>query len=404
MYDEIIAWRRDLHAHPELQYELPRTSSFVADKLRAFGCDSVTEGVGISGVVGVISGKNQSSGKVIGLRADMDALPIDETTGLPYASQVAGRMHACGHDGHMAMLLGAAKALAETRNFDGTVVLIFQPAEEGGAGAKAMCDDGLMSRWGIEKVFALHNEPGVPIDHFATRTGPFGAAVASIRITVEGKSAHAASPQAGVDTLLPAANILIALQTVIARNVHPLKSGVINIGSLNGGLSGVDVPQSTLMRGTARWFDPEVRDMMRQRITEISQGIAASYRAAATVKFRTLYPVVVNHPAETALAATVARGVMAAVDADHPQLMGSQDFAFMLEERPGNIALIGNGDTAGLHDASYDFNNAAIPYGVSYWTRLVETAMPTSPAWDATRRFGRFAVVGQRSARTSSCF
>ena len=380
MYDEIIAWRRDLHAHPELQYELPRTSSFVADKLRAFGCDSVTEGVGISGVVGVIAGKSRPSGKVIGLRADMDALPIEETTGLSYASQIPGRMHGCGHDGHTAMLLGAAKALAETRNFDGTVVLIFQPAEEGGAGAKAMCDDGLMSRWGIEKVFALHNEPGLPIGHFATRTGPFGAAVASFRITIEGKSAHAASPQAGVDTLLPAANILVALQTIIGRNVHPLKSGVINIGSLNGGLSGVGVPQSTLMRGTVRWFDPEVRDMMQQRITEISEGIAPSYRAVATVKFRNLYPVVVNHPAETALAAAVAHDIMEAVDTEHPQLMGSEDFAFMLEERPGNIALIGNGDTAGLHDASYDFNDAAIPYGVSYWTRLVETAMPINSA------------------------
>jgi len=277
MHDEIIAWRRDLHANPELGYELPRTPSFVADKLRAFGCDQVAEGVGRSGVVGVLHGQSQSSGKVIGLRADMDALPIHETTGLSYASTTEGRMHACGHDGHTAMLLGAAKALAETRNFDGTAVLIFQPAEEGQAGAKAMCDDGLMTRWGIERVFALHNEPGLDVGRFATRTGPFGAAVASFKITVDGKSAHAASPQAGVDALLPAANILIALQTVIARNVHPLKSGVISFGSFQGGKPGATFVGSSELRGLARWFEPEVRDTMHRRIIDISEGIAASY-------------------------------------------------------------------------------------------------------------------------------
>ncbi|RWC29970.1 MAG: amidohydrolase [Mesorhizobium sp.] len=378
MHDEIIAWRRDLHANPELGYELPRTASFVADKLRAFGCDQVTEGVGKSGVVGVLHGQNQSSGRVIGLRADMDALPIQETTGLSYASKTDGRMHACGHDGHTAMLLGAAMGLAEKRNFNGTAVLIFQPAEEGHAGAKAMCDDGLMTRWGIERVFALHNEPGLDIGRFATRAGPFGAAVASFRITVDGQSAHAASPQAGVDALLPAANILVALQTIIARNVHPLKSGVISFGSFQGGQPGGTFVRSSEMRGLVRWFEPEVRDTLQRRITDIAEGIASSYGATATVMFRSLYPAVVNHPAETALAVEVARAVMGAdaVDPDHPQLMGSEDFAFMLEQRPGNIALLGNGSTAGLHDPAYDFNDAAIPYGVSYWTRLVETTMP----------------------------
>lgn len=380
MHDEIISWRRDLHANPELGYELPRTASFVADKLRACGCDQVIEGIGRSGVVGILHGRNQSSGKVVGLRADMDALPIQETTGLAYASKTEGRMHACGHDGHTAMLLGAAKALAQTRNFDGTAILIFQPAEEGQAGAKAMCDDGLMTRWEIERVFALHNEPGMDIGRFATRTGPFGAAVASFKITVDGKSAHAASPQAGVDALLPAANILIALQTVIARNVHPLKSGVISFGSFQGGKPGGTFVGSSELRGLARWFEPEVRDTMHRRIIDISEGIAASYGATATVSFRNLYPVVVNHPAETALAVKVARTVMGegAVDPDHPQLMGSEDFAFMLEQRPGNIALLGNGRTAGLHDPAYDFNDAAIPYGISYWTHLVDTALPLS--------------------------
>ncbi|MDH0117099.1 M20 family metallopeptidase [Rhizobium pusense] len=378
MHDEIIAWRRDLHANPELGYELPRTASFVADKLRVFGCDQVTEAIGRSGVVGVIHGRNDVSGKVIGLRADMDALPIQETTGLPYASTIEGRMHACGHDGHTAMLLGAAKALAETRNFDGTAVVIFQPAEEGQGGAKAMCDDGLMTRWGIERVFALHNEPGLDVGRFATRTGPFGAAVASFKITIDGRSAHAASPHAGVDALLPAANILIALQTIIARNVHPLKSGVISFGSFQGGNPGSTFVGSSELRGLARWFEPEVRDIMARRIVDISEGIASSYGATATVTFRNLYPAVVNHPAETALAVEVACRVMGedAVDPSHSQLMGSEDFAFMLEQRPGNIALLGNGSTAGLHDPNYDFNDAAIPYGMAYWMRLVETALP----------------------------
>lgn len=378
MHDEIIAWHRDLHANPELGYELPRTASFVADKLRVFGCDQVTEAIGRSGVVGVIHGRNDVSGKVIGLRADMDALPIQETTGLPYASTIEGRMHACGHDGHTAMLLGAAKALAETRNFDGTAVVIFQPAEEGQGGAKAMCDDGLMTRWGIERVFALHNEPGLDVGRFATRTGPFGAAVASFKITIDGRSAHAASPHAGVDALLPAANILIALQTIIARNVHPLKSGVISFGSFQGGNPGSTFVGSSELRGLARWFEPEVRDIMARRIVDISEGIASSYGATATVTFRNLYPAVVNHPAETALAVEVACRVMGedAVDPSHSQLMGSEDFAFMLEQRPGNIALLGNGSTAGLHDPNYDFNDAAIPYGMAYWMRLVETALP----------------------------
>ncbi|UXT61375.1 amidohydrolase (plasmid) [Agrobacterium fabrum] len=378
MHDEIITWRRNLHANPELGYELPRTASFVADKLRVFGCDEVTEGIGRSGVVGVIQGRNGVSGRVIGLRADLDALPIQETTGLPYASATQGRMHACGHDGHTAMLLDAAKALAETRNFDGTAVVIFQPAEEGQGGAKAMCDDGLMARWGIERVFALHNEPGLDVGRFATRTGPFGAAVASFKITVDGKTAHAASPQAGVDALLPAANILIALQTIIARNVHPLKSGVISFGSFQGGKPGGTFVGSSELRGLARWFEPEVRDTMARRIIDISEGIASSYGATATVTFRNLYPVVVNSPAETALAVEVARAVMGedAVDPDHSQLMGSEDFAFMLEQRPGNIALLGNGNTPGLHDPNYDFNDAAIPYGISYWMRLVEMALP----------------------------
>lgn len=378
MYDEIIAWRRELHAHPELQYALGRTAGFVADRLREFGCDEVVEKIGVSGVVGVIRGRRNDSGRVVALRADMDALPIQETTGLPHASRVAGRMHACGHDGHTAMLLGAARRLAQTRDFDGTAVAVFQPAEEGGAGARAMCDDGLMTRWNIGRVFALHNEPGLPVGRFATRPGPFAAAVASFGVTVEGRSAHGASPHAGVDALLPAANIVVALHSIVGRNVPALQSAVVNVGSLNAGQPGSTVAGSAQMRGTVRWYDQAVRDVLVRRIGEIAEGIAASYGATAQVSHRPLYPALRNHPAETALAVAVARQVMGfdAVDPDHPPVMGSEDFAFMLEQRPGNMALLGNGDTAGLHDPSYDFNDAAIPHGVSYWTALVETAMP----------------------------
>lgn len=308
----------------------------------------------------------------------MDALPIDEATGLPYASRFPGIMHACGHDGHTAMLLGAARLLARKREFGGTVVLIFQPAEEGQAGAKAMCDDGLMERFAIDRVFALHNEPGLDIGHFATRTGPFAAAVATFRIMIEGKTAHGGSPQAGIDTLLPAANIVMALQTIMGRNIPALKSGVITLGMIQGGKPGNVIASTTELRGLARWFDPDVRDIMHRRIIDVAEGIAASYGASATLRFKTLYPVVVNNAAATLLAVEAARAVFGtdAVNPDHPVLMGSEDFAFMLEKRPGNIALLGNGNTAGLHDPGYDFNDAAIPHGVAYWTKLVEMAMP----------------------------
>lgn len=286
--DEIAAWRRELHANPELGYELPRTAGFVAEKLRSFGCDDVVQGIGRSGVVGVIHGRSRHSGRVVGLRADMDALPLEETTNLAHASKIAGRMHACGHDGHTAMLLGAAKRLAQTRNFDGTAVLIFQPAEEGHAGAKAMCDDGLMTRWNIERVFALHNEPGLPIGHFATRPGPFGCAVAVFYIAVEGKVAHSGSPQAGVDALLPAANIVISLNTIIGRNVPPLKSGTVTLNLLQGGRLGSTFATSAEMKGLIRWFEPDVRDALRKRIVDISTNVSSSYGDTAVVQFRDL--------------------------------------------------------------------------------------------------------------------
>ena len=379
---EVVTWRRYLHAHPELGYEVHETAGFVAEKLRAFGCDEVVTGVGRTGVVAVIAGHATLSGRVLGLRADMDALPMEEETRLPYASVHPGKMHACGHDGHTAMLLGAARHLARSRRFDGTVVLIFQPAEEGGGGGLAMCEDGLMERWGIKQVFALHNEPGLPVGRFATATGPLAAAADGFRIQVEGKGTHGADPHLGVDTLLASANILMAMQSIVARNLHPMKAGVVTVGSFHGGGAGNVIPQRAEMVGTVRSFDPAVRDMLQSRVVAVAEGIAASYGATATVNYRRMFPPVVNHSRETELAVEVASLVAGPgnVRADKAPVMGSEDFAFMLERRPGNIMLIGNGATASLHEVAYDFNDDALPHGVAYWVTLAETLMPCREA------------------------
>jgi hippurate hydrolase len=378
--NEIAQWRRDLHAHPELLYDLPRTSAFVADRLRSFGCDEVVTGIGRSGVVGVVHGAARASGRVIGLRADMDALPLQEETGLPHASTVPGRMHACGHDGHTAMLLGAVQQLTRTRRFDGTMVAIFQPAEEGGGGGRAMCEDGLMDRFGIDEVYALHTEPGLPIGHFATAPGPIAASADGFRISVEGKGAHGASPHASVDPLVAGASILLSLQTIVARNVHPMKQAVVPVGTFAGGTAGNVIPARADLGGTTRPFEPAVRDLLEQRVTEIAQRTAEAHGATARVAYRRMYPPVVNTARETAFALVCARTVAAAGAArdDLAPLMGSEDFAFMLEERPGNITLIGNGDTPGFHDTRYDFDDAALPYGIVYFCRLIETGMPVS--------------------------
>lgn len=378
MQDDVIQWRRDLHANPELLYEVHRTAGFVAAKLEEFGCDEIVTGIGKTGVVGVINGKSNTTGRVIGLRADMDALPIEEATGLPYASRNPGKMHACGHDGHTAMLLGASRQLAQTRSFNGKAIVIFQPAEEGGGGGKAMCDDGLMSRFCIQEIYAMHTEPGLPVGHFATASGPVGASADGFRITIQGKGAHGASPHASIDPLVVGANILLALQTIVSRNVPPRKSAVVTVGTLNGGTAGNVIPQTAEMGGTTRAFDPEVRDLLEQRVTAISEHVAQAYGAVATVRYRRMYPPTINHQRETAFAVRVARELVGEenVNANLEPLMGSEDFAFMLEERPGNITLIGNGDTAGVHDPRYNFNDEAIPYGVSYFVALIERGMP----------------------------
>src|SRR4051795_6300923 len=376
--DEIAAWRRDFHAHPELLFDVHRTAGVVADKLRAFGCDAVETGVGRTGVVGVIRGQAHASGRVIGLRADMDALPITEATDVPYKSKSPGRMHACGHDGHTAMLLGAAKYLTETRNFSGTAVLIFQPAEEGGGGGREMVKEGMMDRFGIEEVYGMHNMPGVPVGEFAIRPGPLLAAADRIVIEIEGLGSHAARPHQGIDPVVVGAQIVNQAQTIVARSVDPIKSGLISICQFHAGSADNVIPQTATLRGTARSLLPEVRDTLENRLREIVEGTAKAYGAKATLTYTRHYPVTKNHPQQTEFAAAIASDVAGAdgIDANTPPLMGGEDFSFMLEARPGAFIFIGNGDSAGLHHPAYDFNDDVIPVGTSFWARLVETAMP----------------------------
>ncbi|HXQ84150.1 MAG TPA: M20 aminoacylase family protein [Xanthobacteraceae bacterium] len=376
LHHEITAWRRDLHAHPELQYDVQRTAAAVADKLKSFGCDEVVPGIGRTGVVGVIRGRKTGK-KVIGLRADMDALPIEEETGLPYQSTVPGKMHACGHDGHTAMLLGAAKYLAETRNFAGTAVVIFQPAEEGGAGALAMVKDGLIGRFGIEEVYGMHNYPGLPLGEFAIRPGAIMASADHIAIDLEGKGGHAARPHLAVDTILVGAQIINALQSIVSRNVDPLEAAVVSICMFQAGFTDNVIPQHAKLRGTARALTAEVRELLRKRVDEVVQGTARLYSAKAKITYTNGYPVVINHERQTEFAASVAREIAGKdkVDTGVAPVMGAEDFAFMLNERPGAFIFVGNGDSAGLHHPAYDFNDETIPVGTSYWVRLAETAL-----------------------------
>jgi hippurate hydrolase len=378
LHTDITEWRRDLHMYPELQYDVHRTAGSVAEKLKAFGCDEVVTGLGRTGVVGVIRGKKGKSGKTIGLRADMDALPIEEANDLPYKSTVPGKMHACGHDGHTAMLLGAARYLAETRNFSGTAVVIFQPAEEGGGGGKAMVDDGMMDRFAIEEVFGMHNYPGMPVGAFGIRSGPVMAAADALTIDIEGVGAHAARPHLGVDTVLVGAQIINALQSVVSRNVDPLKSAVVSICMFRAGNTDNVIPQTVQLRGTARSLAPEIRDLLEQRLPVVVESTAAAYGAKAKLTYKRGYPVLVNHDKQTAFAASVAGQIAGQdkVDTGLPPMMGAEDFSFMLNARPGAFIWIGNGASAGLHHPSYNFNDEAIPFGTSYWVKLVETALP----------------------------
>lgn len=376
---EITEWRQHLHETPEILYEVHETAKYVAEKLRAFGVDEVTEGIGQTGVVGVIRGKANSSGRAIGLRADMDALPIEEMTGLPYASKTPGKMHACGHDGHTAMLLGAAKYLAETRNFDGDVVLIFQPAEEGGAGAKAMIEDGLFQKWHMDEVYGIHNAPGVPVGVFATRPGALQASSDEFKITVKGVGGHAAEPHRAVDTTLVAAQIIVALHSLVSRNVNPLRSVVLTVGTLSTDSSASNViPDTAVMEGTVRTLDPEYRAIMEARVRETATHTALAFGASAAVDWTPGYPVTVNDPEGAARAVAAARAVGTGVMDDADPIMPSEDFSYMLEEKPGAYVFMGNGDTAMCHHPMYNFDDEAIPYGCSFFAELVEQRLPAS--------------------------
>ena len=378
LHPEITEWRRDIHQHPEILFDTQRTSAMVAEKLRSFGVDEVVTGIGRTGVVAVIKGKSTSSGKTIGLRADMDALPIEEQTGLEYASKTPGAMHACGHDGHTAMLLGAAKYLCETRNFDGTAVVIFQPAEEGGGGGKEMCDDGMMERFGIDEVYGMHNWPQMPVGQFAIRPGAFFAASDMFDIKITGKGGHAAKPQETIDPTVVASHLVLALQSIVSRNANPVDQMVVSVTSFETSSTAFNViPESVHLRGTVRTLSAEMRDLAERRLIELAEGTAAAFGASADAEFRRTYPVMSNSDTQTEFAAKVAKSVSGDC-ADADLVMGGEDFSFMLEERPGAYILIGNGDTAAVHNPNYNFNDDAIPAGCSWWAEIIEQGMPAA--------------------------
>jgi hippurate hydrolase len=393
LVDPIIAFqselqhiRRDLHAHPELCYEEQRTSDVVAAKLTEWGIP-VIRGLGLTGVVGII--KNGSSPRAIGLRADMDALPMQEVNTFPHASRHPGKMHACGHDGHTAMLLGAAKHLAENRHFDGTVYVVFQPAEEGGAGAKRMIEDGLFEQCPMDAIYGMHNWPGIPSGHMSVVEGPMMASSNEFYLTIKGKGAHAAQPHKGIDPVMVAVQIAQSWQTIISRQKSPLDTAVLSITQIHAGSATNVIPDEAKMVGTVRTFTTPVLDMIETRMGEIARHTAAAFGAEVEYKFRRNYPPLVNHAAETRFAVEVMKEVVGAdqVDDNVEPTMGAEDFAFFLQAKPGCYIFIGNGEgdhrdgghglgPCVLHNGSYDFNDHLLPVGASFWVRLVETALP----------------------------
>ncbi|MBO9402833.1 M20 aminoacylase family protein [Shimia sp. R9_3] len=378
LHAEITEWRRDIHAHPEVLYETHRTAALVADKLREFGCDEVVSGVGRTGVVGIIKGKTNASGKVIGLRADMDALPMQEQTGLDYASENEGAMHACGHDGHTAMLLGAAKYLSETRNFDGAVALIFQPAEEGGNGALAMVEDGMMDRWNIQEVYGMHNQPGMAVGEFGVRKGPLLAAVDFFTVHIEGRGGHAAHPQDTVDPTLIGTQMHMALQSIVSRNVDPVERAVVSVTSFQTGSDVYNViPHTATLKGTVRTFVPKTRDMVQARIEEIVTQVAESFGGKATLDYQRITPATINSEEQAAFAEDVVTAISGSCNLADIS-MGGEDFSYMLQARPGAFIMIGNGDSASLHHPEYNFDDDAIPYGSSFLSEVIERRMPAA--------------------------
>jgi hippurate hydrolase len=381
---ELARIRRDIHAHPELGFEEQRTADLVAAKLAEFGCE-VHRGLAKTGVVGTI--RRGNAPRSIGLRADMDALPMQERNGFAHRSTHDGKMHACGHDGHTTMLLGAAKYLAETRNFEGAVHLIFQPAEEGGGGGRVMVEEGLFEQFPCDAVFALHNKPGLPLGEMATRPGPLLASSDAWEIRIEGRGSHAAYPHRGVDPFVIGAELVLALQTIASRNLDPIESGVVSVGFMKGGTTYNVIPDGLLLGGTCRSFRPEVRDLIERRLGELARGIAAAHGATATLDYQRRYPPTVNHAAEAAFAAEVAAEICGAdqVTTSYAPGMGAEDFSYMLNARPGAMLWVGNGPGEGgcfLHNPHYDFNDEALPIGASFFARLAERflAKDASPA------------------------
>ena len=376
LYPTIVEWRHDFHRNPELQYELPKTAAKVADLLRSFGCDEVVEGVGKSGVVGVIHGQVDTSRRVIGLRADMDALPIDEKSDVLYKSEIPGVMHACGHDGHTSMLLGAAQYLCETRNFDGKAAVIFQPAEEGGAGAKAMIDDGLVTRFNIDEFYGIHNMPGIETGKFAIRQGPLMASADRFKIILTGKGGHAAMPHLAVDTTLVAAQILVNLNLIVSRSIDPLKRVVVTAGTFKTDSSALNVIANTVeLEGSVRSLDEDVRDLVQERLSQVAEGTAAANQCEITIEYERGYPITDNNEEATQHAISVASSV-SEVDTDTPPIMPSEDFAYMLMEKPGAFIFLGNGDSQMLHNPEYIFDDEAIPFGSSWYAGMVEERLP----------------------------
>ena len=376
LYPTIVKWRHDFHRNPELQYELPKTAAKVADLLRSFGCDEVVEGVGKSGVVGVIHGQVDTSRRVIGLRADMDALPIDEKSDVLYKSEVPGVMHACGHDGHTSMLLGAAQYLCETRNFDGKAAVIFQPAEEGGAGAKAMIDDGLVTRFNIDEFYGIHNMPGIETGKFAIRQGPLMASADRFKIILTGKGGHAAMPHLAVDTTLVAAQILVNLNLIVSRSIDPLKRVVVTAGTFKTDSSALNVIANTVeLEGSVRSLDEDMRDLVQERLHQVAEGTAAANQCEITIEYERGYPITDNDEEATQHAISVASSV-SEVDTDTPPIMPSEDFAYMLMEKPGAFIFLGNGDSQMLHNPEYIFDDEAIPFGSSWYAGMVEERLP----------------------------
>ncbi len=374
--DEMKGWRRHLHAHPELEFDCHETAAFVVARLKEFGVDEIHEGIAKTGVVAIING--QGNGPTIGLRADMDALPMDEVSGVDYASEVEGMMHACGHDGHTTMLLGAAKYLAETRKFSGRVALMFQPAEEEGGGGDVMVKEGVMDTFNVKDVYAIHNVPGLPFGEFATTPGPIMAAVDTFTISLQGKGGHGAYPQDTIDPVVAAVAMVNAIQTIVSRNHDTRGEAVVSVTQIHAGTVNNVIPDGGFINGTIRTFDKDVQAMIHRRLEEITKGTAAAYGLEATLELEVGYPATVNHAEQTAFAADVAREIAGdtAVDAAQGMEMGAEDFSYMLEARPGAYLFLGAGEGAGLHNPAYDFNDEVAPIGASFFARLVETAQP----------------------------